>query len=133
MSYMVNYVILLGSSIVESNEFHYSESKNVPLIWNCHSAFQDYALGTGENRISYQCATSIYADFISGYIKNLLDRFLFMPYTMPFIGKYCIIILSMYRSDIDETMRYLYRYFSLLGFNVIGILSYRDSKHHFTR
>lgn len=46
-----------------------------------------------------------------------------MTHTMPFIGKYCIIILSTYKSGIDESLRYLYRYFSLLGFNVIGILS----------
>lgn len=67
--------------------------------------------------------TSIYADFINGYTKNLLDRLSFMTHTMPYIGKYCIIILSTYTSGIDETLRYLYRYFSLLGFNVIGILS----------
>lgn len=67
--------------------------------------------------------TSIYADFVNGYTKNLLDRLSFMTHSMPFIGKYCIIILSTYTSGIDETLRYLYRYFSLLGFNVIGILS----------
>lgn len=67
--------------------------------------------------------TSIYADFVNGYTKNLLDRLSFMTHTMPFIGKYCIIILSTYKSGIDESLRYLYRYFSLLGFNVIGILS----------
>lgn len=67
--------------------------------------------------------SSIYADFINGYTKNMLDRLSYMTHLMPYIGKYCVIIISTYRSGVNDSIRYLYRFFSLLGFNVIGIVS----------
>lgn len=67
--------------------------------------------------------TSVYADFINGYSKNMLDRLSYLTHIMPFVGKYCILIVSTYISGEDDSMCYLYRYFSLLGFNVLGAIS----------
>ena len=67
--------------------------------------------------------TSVYADFINGYTKNMLDRLSYLTHIMPFVGKYCILIVSTYISGVDDSVCYLYRYFSLLGFNVLGVIS----------
>lgn len=68
-------------------------------------------------------STPIFIDNISGNLKTLFDRLSYWFHTMPLKGKSCIIIISTYRSGVNEVSKYLYKICNFLGLEVVGIIA----------
>lgn len=56
-------------------------------------------------------STPIFIDNISGNLKTLFDRLSYWFHTMPLKGKKCILIISTYRTGINEVSNYLNKIF----------------------
>lgn len=68
-------------------------------------------------------STPVFIDNISGNLKTLFDRLSYWFHVMPLIGKNCIIIISTYRSGIDDVTKYLYKILTYLGLEIVGIIT----------
>lgn len=68
-------------------------------------------------------STPVFVDNIPGNLKTLFDRLSYWFHTMPLIDKYCIIIISTYRSGIDRVSQYLYKIANHLGLEVVGLIT----------
>ena len=76
-------------------------------------------------------STPIFIDNISGNLKTLFDRLSYWFHTMPLKGKKCILIISTYRTGINEVSNYLYKICSYLGLEVVGLITsdYKTTKN----
>ncbi|ADY20439.1 flavodoxin family protein [Bacillus paranthracis] len=75
-------------------------------------------------------STPVYANAVSGYTKNFIDRISYWTHLMHLAGKMCIVVITAQGNGVNETANYMYEIASFLGMTVIGIV-YQSNMHKF--
>lgn len=71
--------------------------------------------------------TPVFLNHVTSKMKKFLDRIAYWTHLFRLIDKKCIIIIVTQNSGIDETLSYLYKIFSFLGLDIIGIITIRKN------